>query len=76
MDASEIDLIAQFVRHLKLERRLSDHTATNYQRDLKKLVIWCEKYGFTAWTELRASELRRFAATLFRNGQSPRSIAR
>lgn len=76
MDASEIDLITQFLRHLTLERRLSDHTAANYQRDLRKLATWCEKYGFAAWSELRTGELRRFAATLFRNGQSPRSIAR
>lgn len=68
--------LAAFLTSLKTERRLSSHTVAAYERDLKALADYCEKEGVAELAELDSWHIRRFAAELHRNGQSPRSIAR
>ena len=76
MRADALALIDNFARHLSHERRLSEHTCKNYQRDLLRLADWCDEQKVAAWSDLDDEHVRAYAATCFRRGLSPRSIQR
>ena len=65
-----------FLQHLRLQRRLSPHTLSNYQRDLRQLVQWCEGRGVARWSELDSHGVRHFVATRHHQGLSGRSLQR
>jgi len=67
--------LSRYLRHLKVERRLSPHTLKAYERDLGSFSAFCERESL----ELEALDsylIRRFAAECYRKGASPRSLAR
>jgi integrase/recombinase XerC len=76
MEDIEWQLAEGFLKHLKVERRLSAHTISAYRRDLVCLRDYCDKNDISGWAELRVHNLRRYAATRFAGGLSPRSIQR
>ncbi|HZR27005.1 MAG TPA: site-specific tyrosine recombinase XerD [Vicinamibacterales bacterium] len=68
-------MIDAYLDHLRVERRLSDHTLESYARDLRSLA------AFAAGREQRAESLDRRALEAFvreqmTRGLSPRSVAR
>jgi len=71
--ASSQKLLQQYIRHLTHERRLSDHTAESYQRDLDALLACA---GETELRDLQVHDIRRFVSRLHGSGLAPRSIAR
>lgn len=76
MDPAQWQTVERYLEHLKLERRLSDHTARSYRRDLACLAEFCDKHGISSFTELKSHQLRRFAAQSHAGGLAPRSIQR
>jgi len=74
--SKENDWIAQFIRHLKTERRLSPHTCKHYRRDLDSLQRYCDKYALQYWKDLDDDHLRAYSAASYRRGLSARSIQR
>lgn len=68
--------LTDFIRHLASEKRHSPRTCESYQRDLLRLAGWLSQSGLTAWQRVRNHDLRRYVATLSREGLSGRSIAR
>ncbi|PPI79157.1 tyrosine recombinase XerC [Marinobacter flavimaris] len=68
--------LAEFIRHLASEKRHSPRTCDSYQRDLLRLADWLGRTGFVAWQRVTNHDLRRYVATLSREGLSGRSIAR
>ncbi|HXF71488.1 MAG TPA: tyrosine recombinase [Actinomycetota bacterium] len=71
----ELRLIGSFLRHLDLERRLSQHTVAAYGRDLSELARFLHRSG----TSLRTAtypELRRFLAQRSTLGYARATIAR
>ncbi len=71
-------LVAEFLHHLRIERRLSPHTASNYARDLDALTA---HIGGTAFEGVTTAQVRRAVAGLHagnakRGGLSGKSIAR
>ncbi len=76
MKKIEYDWIDKFIRHLEFERRLSHLTGKHYQRDLKALAEYCEKYDVSGWNHLDNEHVRAFAAACYRTGLSARSIQR
>ncbi|MEZ5562715.1 MAG: tyrosine recombinase XerC [Gammaproteobacteria bacterium] len=76
MDPAQWQTAEQFLEHLKLERRLSEHTAKAYRRDLGCLAEFCDKNGIGSFAELKSHQLRRFAALSHAGGLAPRSIQR
>ena len=71
-------LVAEFLNHLRVERRLSPHTSSNYARDLDALVA---RTSDTAFEGVTQAHVRRAVAGLHagsarRAGLSGKSIAR
>lgn len=75
-DAVDHQLIDGYLQYLQTQRKLSEHTLENYQRDLRQLIdLTQEKHG-RALGNLVTFDLRRFAAQLHAHGMAPSSIAR
>ncbi len=67
-----------FLHYLAAERRQSAHTCRAYGRDLHRLMAWAvdQSPPVERWDQLAVADVRRYAATLNRQGLSGRSIAR
>ena len=73
-DGAAIALVDAYLDHLRVGRRLADHTLTNYRRDLMAL---CGFAGATRSLEsLDRADLEAFVRELMSRGLSPRSVAR
>jgi len=62
-----------YIRHLTHERRLSDHTAKNYRRDIEALLRYAAD---RSPAQLTAHDIRRGIAQLHGRGLDGRSLAR
>lgn len=76
MDDSALAWLPRFLAHLSVERRLSPHTDSNYQRDLQRFVAFCDKNSVADWPRVDSQHVRMFAAAEHRRGAAPRSIQR
>ncbi len=68
--------VDRFISHLRLERRVSAHTAAAYRRDLERLQSFCDRRGVADWTALDNGLVRAFAAAEHAAGLAPRSVQR
>jgi len=68
--------VDRFLDHLHRERRLSPHTSSNYGRDLRVLIDYCDSEEVASWSELSNYQVRQFVAAGHRRGLSPRSLQR
>ncbi len=68
--------IDSFLHYLEQEKRMSPHTVSNYQRDLKQFIHFCDDTKLHDWQEIRSRHIRQFIAGLHRNSLSGRSIQR
>jgi len=64
-----------YLTHLRIERRLADHTLESYSRDLQRLGEFAAGLG-TPIHDLSRHDLERFVDGLMSEGLSPRSVAR
>jgi integrase/recombinase XerD len=69
------DLVDGYLTHLRVERRLADHTLESYSRDLRDLVEYAAGTGASI-VELDRHALEDFTAQMMSAGKSPRSVAR
>lgn len=76
MTPAALEQLAQFRQYLAKERRLSGHTDSNYARDLKALVRFCDQQAIPDWPALEHAQVRLFAARSHAAGLAPRSIQR
>ena len=70
------DPIGPFIAHLAHERRLAEHTLTNYRRDLERLAAWLTDTGTGAIDRLDAQRVRQYIAWRHRNGASGKTLQR
>ena len=68
--------LADFFTQLEIEKRVSIHTLTNYQRDLRQLTDFCTKQQFENWSELQTNDIRQHVANRHRQGLSSASLQR
>ncbi|KAA1172393.1 tyrosine recombinase XerC [Marinobacter salinexigens] len=64
------------MEHLGSEKRHSPRTCDSYRRDLGRLSVWLNQSDVTQWRDVDSHYLRRYVATLSREGLGGRSIAR
>ena len=69
------DLIDAYLTHLRVERRLADHTLDNYGRDLQRLGQFAATCGRPV-ERLDRQSLEAFVREMMSTGLSPRSVAR
>ncbi|RPH53809.1 MAG: site-specific tyrosine recombinase XerD [Acidobacteria bacterium] len=68
-------LLETYLDHLRIERRLADHTLESYQRDLLKLARYAAGRR-SPLEQLDRHDLDRFVQELSGQGLSPRSVSR
>jgi integrase/recombinase XerC len=76
MNETALAWLPKFLSHLSVERRLSQHTDSNYRRDLERFIAYCDRSSVADWQKLDSQHVRAFAAAEFRRGASPRTIQR
>jgi len=69
------DFIREFLTYVQVEKGLARHTLESYKRDLGRLQSWADT-SKKQLTELTRSDLRKWIASLSREGLAPTSIAR
>jgi integrase/recombinase XerC len=75
MEPADAAAVVAFVDHLRLERRLSDHTVQAYRGDITSLALFLERNGVPL-LEAPYLTLRRWLAHLATRGYARSSIAR
>ncbi|NND90673.1 MAG: tyrosine recombinase XerC [Granulosicoccus sp.] len=68
--------IDQYMEELRVARRSSPHTVSNYARDLRSIAQSARSRGVDDWQALTASDVRSIIAEQHRDGISGRSLAR
>lgn len=69
-------LVTQFINHIQIQRHLSEHTVTNYQRDLDKFMTYLKANSITHWQNVAPQHVRYFIADIHEKGLSGKSIQR
>jgi len=69
------DLVKEFLTYIQVEKGLARHTLVSYANDLSRLNDWATKNGKSI-IDLTRSDLRKWIASLSREGLAPTSIAR
>lgn len=69
------DLIADYIRYLKLERNYSVNTIEAYKNDLEHLVVYCQENNKDI-TKININDLQHFALILHEKNIGARSQAR
>ena len=68
--------LESFLAHLGNERRLSEHTLSNYARDLQRIAAWCDKQQLHQWQQLKQQHVRNYLAQRHRQGIGGKSLQR
>src|SRR3954453_15014828 len=71
----ERDVLKEFLTYLQVEKGLARRSIDSYRRDLDRLQAWSNKNGKQV-SELTRADLRKWIASLSREGLAPASIAR
>jgi integrase/recombinase XerC len=71
-----VQQVSDFLEHLRVQKRLSEHTLTAYQSDINKLLAYANEQNLNLWDELNAHHARRFTASLNSKGMAPKSVQR
>jgi len=66
------DWLDKFLLHLRIERGLSPHTLSNYERQLRTIA---EALAITDWSSMTPSDVKRVLALAKKQGMKPRSMA-
>jgi integrase/recombinase XerD len=69
------DFTKEFLTYIQVEKGLARHTLESYERDLARLQTWANTNGKNI-SELTRPDLRKWIASLSREGLSPASISR
>jgi len=69
------DLLKEFLLFIQVEKGLARHSIDSYRRDLDRLQAWSNQNGKQV-SELTRADLRKWIASLSREGLAPASIAR
>lgn len=69
-------VVHTYLEYLRVERQLSTHTLSNYQRHLQAMMEWLQEKQIRDWRELNNPLVRQWAHTLRKHKEtSPRTIS-
>src|SRR6478672_8708683 len=69
------DFLKEFLTYIQVEKGLAQLSIASYERDLTRLQTWATQNG-KELSELTRADLRKWIASLSRDGLAPTSIAR
>jgi len=72
---SDRDFVREFITFIQVEKGLARLTLESYTRDLARLNAWATKNGKPI-SDLNRADLRKWIASLSRDGLAPTSVAR
>lgn len=73
-DADDVALVAAYLTHVRVEKRLAGRTVTLYTADLQRLVAHASAAG-TGLRQVQNHHIRRWVAQMHSGGRSARGIA-
>jgi integrase/recombinase XerC len=76
MHADAAQMLADFLEQLTVEKRASEHTVKNYQRDINHLTNYCSGKCILHWADLKQNDVRSHIASRHRQGLSSSSLQR
>jgi integrase/recombinase XerC len=68
--------IVGFVSYIEIEKRLSPHSVSSYQRDLHHFFLFCQKNELNQWQAINSHHIRSYVASRHKTGLSGRSLQR
>lgn len=68
--------LEKYLKFLRVEKRYSPHTLSNYRRDLIRFTRWLDRESVTAPDAIRHFHVRTFIGWRHRNGMDGRSLQR
>src|SRR6267154_2613719 len=75
MGTPDRDFIKEFLSYIQVEKGLARQTLESYARDLSRLNTWATSNGKLV-TDLTRTDLRKWIASLSREGLAPTSVSR
>src|SRR5918912_533201 len=69
------DFVKEFLTYIQVEKGLAQHSIASYERDLTRLQAWATQ-NKKQLLELTRADLRKWIASLSREGLAPTSVAR
>ncbi|OQW73377.1 MAG: tyrosine recombinase XerC [Proteobacteria bacterium ST_bin11] len=76
MHAEADDALQLYFCYLVSEKRVADHTSTNYQRDLKRFQSFCNVQELRLWQQVQDRDVRNYIAGRHKNGIGSKTIQR
>jgi integrase/recombinase XerC len=73
MFITELD---KFFQYLQSERHYSPHTLSNYRRDIRGFINYCEQQNLNDWISIDSQNVRDYVARLHRQGLAGKSLQR
>lgn len=70
------ELLANYLNQLRVEKRASPHTVSNYQRDLQRLQAYCADKNLTDWLALKQNDIRAYIAGRHRQNINSKTLQR
>ena len=76
MDVDSERMLTAFFEQLAVEKRASEHTIKNYQRDIRNLSLYCSEKAISQWHDIKQGDIRSHIAGRHRQGISSKSLQR
>lgn len=68
--------IVGFIAYIEIEKRLSPHSISSYQRDLQHFFAFCQRNELNQWRTINSHHIRSYIASRHKTGLSGRSLQR
>ncbi|MCH9698859.1 MAG: tyrosine recombinase XerC [Gammaproteobacteria bacterium] len=76
MSPSSTQSVNDYLNHLKIEKRASSHTISNYARDLSILQDYCRQHQIPDWQSLKPHHIQACISARYQQNISSRTIQR
>lgn len=76
MQAQAGQVLISYLEYLKAEKRAAQHTLENYQRDMLRLVSYCDEKKILNWQDLQHTDIRLYLATRHKQNISGKTLQR
>lgn len=76
MSPIAVETLENFLNQLRFQKHASEHTVSNYQRDLERLSTYCVDKQISDWADLKQIDVRAHIAARHRKGMGSKTLQR